>query len=107
MPIKPIDLQTMFLQLGQVGKQQAAQKDGALLHAHLHGEQLKKMESEAAKSVQRPEDAQTATESIKDEDGSGQADQGSEKKQDDDQAPEKGMETISDPALGGHIDISG
>ncbi|GAB1457283.1 hypothetical protein MASR2M48_25910 [Spirochaetota bacterium] len=47
MPIKPIDLQTMFLQLGQVGKQQAAQKDGALLHAHLHGEQLKKMESEA------------------------------------------------------------
>lgn len=107
MPIKPIDLQTMFLQLGQVGKQQAAEKDGALLHSHLHKDKVKKMETEAAKSVQRPEDAQTATESIKDEDGSGQSDQEAQKKQEDDNVEEKGMETISDPALGGHIDISG
>lgn len=107
MPIKPIDLQTMFLQLGQVGKQQAAEKDGALLHAHLHGEQVHKTETEAAKAVQRPEDAQTATESIKDEDGSGQADQGNEKRREEDDSPEKRVETISDPALGGHIDISG
>ncbi|MBU0928917.1 MAG: hypothetical protein KKA67_14300 [Spirochaetes bacterium] len=107
MPIKPIDLQTLFLQLGQVGKQQAAEKDGALLHANLHGAAAKRIEDEAAKAVHRPEDAQTATESVKDDGGKPPGYQGDEKKRDDGKAPEDDVETISDPALGGNVDISG
>jgi len=107
MPIKPIDLQTLFVQLSQVGKQQAAEKDGALLHVHLHNTQVKRIADEAAKAIQRPKDDQTATESINDESGSRTAGHAGEKKRDEEEAPEKDVETIRDPALGGNIDISG
>ncbi len=107
MPIKPIDLQTLFVQLSQVGKQQAAEKDGALLHVHLHNNQVKRIADEAAKAIQRPKDDQTATESINDESGSSMAGHAGEKKRDEEKAPEKDVETIRDPALGGYIDISG
>lgn len=107
MPIKPIDLQTLFVQLGQVGKQQAAEKDGALLHAHLHNNLVKRIADEAAKAIQRPKDDQTATESINDESGSGMAGHTGEKKHEEEKTPEKDVETIRDPALGGNIDISG
>ena len=107
MPIKPIDLQTMFVQLSQVGKQQAAEKDGSTLHSLIHNAQQKKIEDEAAKSVQRPKDDQNAMQAIKDEGGSGTGNAGSDRKHENqtDEAP--GIETISDPDLGGHIDISG
>ncbi len=107
MPIKPIDLQTLFVQLSQVGKQQAAEKDGAVLHANLHGAMVKRMEDEAAKAVQRPKDDQATTQVIDDEGGSGAGGPGGEKKRDEDKAADKDVETISDPALGGHIDITG
>ncbi|OHD13004.1 MAG: hypothetical protein A2Z96_01185 [Spirochaetes bacterium GWB1_48_6] len=107
MPIKPIDLQTLFVQLGQVGKQQAAEKDGALLHVHLHNTQVKRIADEAAKAIQRPKDDQTATESISDESGSGMPSNAGEKKREEDKSSKKDVETIRDPALGGNIDISG
>ncbi|PKL25531.1 MAG: hypothetical protein CVV47_05610 [Spirochaetae bacterium HGW-Spirochaetae-3] len=107
MPIKPIDLQTLFVQLSQVGKQQAAEKDGALLHASLHGAMVKRMEDEAAKAVQRPKNDQATTPVIDDEGGSGSGGQSGEKKHEDEKAVDKDVETISDPDLGGNIDISG
>ncbi|PKL08822.1 MAG: hypothetical protein CVV51_06965 [Spirochaetae bacterium HGW-Spirochaetae-7] len=107
MPIKPIDLQALFLQLGQVGKQQAAEKDGAALHASLHGALVKKIEDEAAKAVQRPKDDQAITESIENEGGSSSGGQSTEKKRDDKSKADDDVETISDPDLGAHIDISG
>ncbi|MBN2873840.1 MAG: hypothetical protein JXM71_02000 [Spirochaetales bacterium] len=107
MPIKPIDLQTLFVQLGQVGKQQAAEKDGASLHASLHSDQVARMENEAAKAVQRPKDDQTTPQSVKEHGGSGSGGSGSEKQREEEHADEDDVETISDPALGGHIDITG
>ena len=107
MPIKPIDLQTLFAQLSQVGKQQAAEKDGATLHASLHGALVKKIEDEAAKAVQRPKDDQAVTESVENEGGSGPGSQSAEKKHEQKPPAEDDVETISDPDLGAHIDISG
>ncbi len=107
MPIKPIDLQTLFVQLSQVGKQQAAEKDGALLHSTLHGALLKKLDDEAAKAVQRPHDDQASTKSVPNEAGAGKGGTGSEKKREGENHEEDDTETITDPALGGHIDISG
>jgi len=107
MPIKPIDLQTLFVQLGQVGKQQAAEKDGALLHANLHGAQVKRMEDEAAKAIQRPKEDQATPQSIEEDGGSETPGQGAEKKRENEKKTYKDFETISDPDLGGHVDISG
>lgn len=107
MPIKPIDLQTLFSQLSQVGRQQAAEKDGAALHASLHGAVVKRIEDEAAKAVQRPKDDQETAKSVDDRSGSrrGASGQGKRRDGEPDEAP--GAETIQDPALGGHVDITG
>jgi hypothetical protein len=107
MPIKPIDLQTLFVQLNLVGKQQAAEKDGALLHSTLHGALVKRMEDEAAKSVQKPQDDQAAAKSVLNEPGGKHGGPGSEKKKEGEDREDDDTETITDPALGGHIDISG
>ncbi len=107
MPIKPIDLQTLFVQLSQVGKEQAAAKDGALLHANLHGTVVKRLEDEAAKAVQRPKDDQAATKSVNGDGGSGAGSQGGERRREEKPAEDDEAETISDPSLGGHVDITG
>lgn len=107
MPIKPIDLQTLFSQLNQVGKQQAAEKDGAALHASLHGAVLKRIEDEAAKAVQRPKDDQQTAKSVDGKGGSRRGKPGQGKKRDGEPEEPPGTETITDPALGGHVDISG
>lgn len=107
MPIKPIDLQTLFSQLNQVGKQQAAEKDGAALHASLHGAVVKRIEDEAAKAVQRPKDEQETAKSVDDKGGSRRGSPGQGKKREGEPDEEPRTETITDPALGGHVDISG
>ncbi len=107
MPIKPIDLQTLFAQLSQVGKQQAAEKDGALLHSTLHGALVKRMEDEAAKAVQRPKDDQATAKSVSKEPGGNKGGPGGEKKKEGEDREDAATETITDPALGGLIDISG
>ena len=107
MPIKPIDLQTLFVQLSQVGRQQAAEKDGAALHAQLHNKLVKRLEDEAAKAVQRPKDDQASAESVDDRGGSGGGQRGQAGERGDKEDAKSGVETINDPALGGHIDISG
>ena len=37
MPIRPIDLQTLLMQLSQVGREQAAEKEGAALQSAMKG----------------------------------------------------------------------
>jgi hypothetical protein len=107
MSIKPIDLQALFLQLGKVGKEQLALKEGAVLQQSIQGAIVQKQQDEAAKSVRRAEDDELETEAIKsDADASGGRHEG-EHKREEDSEDTVGKETIKDPALGSHIDISG
>ncbi|MFH2114307.1 MAG: hypothetical protein ABIJ86_07360 [Spirochaetota bacterium] len=107
MAIKPIDLQALFLQLGKVGKEQLALKEGAVLHQSIQGALIQKQQDEAAKSVRRAEDDELQTEDIKtDADASSGRQEGEQHREEsDEKKPDK--ETIKDPALGGHIDITG
>lgn len=108
MPIKPIDLQTLFAQLNQVGRQQAAEKDGANLHATLHNNLVTRMEDEASKAVHRPKEDQSATKSINTKSQSGNSPSGTNtREKNKEEEPETPTEVISDPNLGSHIDISG
>jgi hypothetical protein len=107
MPIKPIDLQTLFLQMERVGKQQHIEKEGAVLQQSLHGAALQKKNDETARAVKAVTDDQKGAEAVKDEkDGSSATPQEGEKKKEP-EAGGSGKETIKDPALGGHIDITG
>lgn len=107
MAIKPIDLQALFLQLGKVGKEQLALKEGAVLQQSIQGAIVQKQQDEAAKSVRRAEDDELEAEAIKNDADASTGQQEGEHKKEEPGEEKPGKETIKDPALGGHIDISG
>lgn len=108
MPIKPIDLQTLFLQMDRVAKQQSLEKDGAALQQALHGAAIQKKVDESARAVKPVADDQKGAEAVREkEEGEAGAErrEGRRREGEDEEAPD--AETVKDPALGGHVDISG
>jgi hypothetical protein len=110
MPIRPIDLQTMLMQMTQVGRDQAVEKDGQSALAAQQTAQAQKRDVEAKEAVTKPEEPSDGARAIKDRGGSG-AQAGSERKGEDESAEggdsESGDEVVRDPQLGNKIDLSG
>ncbi len=112
MPIKPIDLQTLFMQMGQVSRQQAMEKDGAAARQILAGTNAEHKAIEDSKSVHLSEEDEKESTDIKnnEEKKSASGDAGSRKKNNkagEENKLEDGKEIVKDPKLGGHIDITG
>jgi hypothetical protein len=112
MPIQPIDLQTLFLQMNQVSKDQAAGKDAAAgAQANQAAEFIKRAEEEST-SVVQSDATEEGVERVKDGTKRSTA---REKKRGGKDVPDDGTETdsgveeevVKDPNLGHHIDISG
>lgn len=104
MPILPIDLQTLFGQMNQVGKEQAAMKDGAELQASMQNMQAAKQVEEKDNSVNQSEDLGEGIEKAKNDNQQGQEKKQKKDKRDGD-ATDKKQEFFTDPSLGRHIDI--
>jgi len=112
MPIKPIDLQTLFMQMGQVSRQQAMEKDGAAARQIIQGTNAEQKAIEESKSVHLTEDDEKESTGIKnnEEKKSSSGDAGGQRKPGKDAGepkPDGGKEIVKDPELGGHIDITG
>jgi len=111
MPIRPIDLQTLLMQMSQVGRDQAVEKDGPILQSALQGAAMQKKEVEAKESVQRTEDAKEGADPIKDRRGrsKGRGGPGEEGSEEDGAAEgDAGTEeVVRDPSLGNRVDLSG
>jgi hypothetical protein len=113
MPIKPIDLQTLFMQLDQVGRARSAEKDGAILQQSIQAgiQQKKQLEkAEAVKELDHPgQDEGSEKVRERDEEGaeaqSGGSDRKGQRPEKDDASP--GPDVVRDPDLGNTIDISG
>jgi hypothetical protein len=103
-PILPIDLQILFSQMNQVGKEQAAMKDGAAIQASIQNMGLAKETEEKDNSVNQSNDVGDGVEKLKNELNK-QQEQNREKKDKHDQEAMKKKQVFSDPALGHHIDI--
>ena len=107
MPILPIDLQTLFAQMNNVGKEQAVQREIAPQHQALQGNQMVRQATEQARSVNQTRDVGEGIEKVKEEEERRRrrrrrgADEKPEGKQQDDHARRE----LQDPALGRHIDI--
>jgi hypothetical protein len=105
MPILPIDLQTLFTQMNQVGKDQAVMKEGAEIQASMHNMQIAKQTEQKDNSVNQSEDVGKGIEKTKNENRKGQ-DKKKRKKDKDDSGPAgQKQEYFTDPSLGRHIDI--
>ena len=110
MPIRPIDLQTLLMQMSQVGRDQAIEKDGPALQSAMQGAVLQKKEIESKEAVRLPEGTKEGTAPIKDRAGrsrergsSGGA--ASEDEGEQREAPRE--EIVRDPSLGNRVDLSG
>ncbi|HPE37040.1 MAG TPA: hypothetical protein PK625_07815 [Spirochaetales bacterium] len=108
MPIKPIDLQTLFTQMDKVARQNAAERDAAVAQKALLGATMQKKAVEEASSVKKLEEDKSGPGAVKDKQDETAAGAQSENKQKKEQERDQAeQETVQDPALGGHIDISG
>jgi hypothetical protein len=111
MPIRPIDLQTLLMQMSQVGRDQAVEKDQPALQSAIAGAVAQKKEVETKESVRRTEDARDGAGPIKErrdrpkgqgaKAGEGEA---GEEPESGEKAP---GEIVRDPSLGNRVDLTG
>ena len=108
MSIKPIDLQTLFMHMNQVGKEQAQQKEGLHLQQLAMGSELVKETEQRDKSVNQTESTSDGPEEIHEEDEQSRGGRKRQKKEDEETREKlQSKKYFSDPALGNNVDISG
>ncbi len=110
MPLLPIDLQTLFSQMNQVGKEQAAQREVSVLHQSLQGSEMIKKAEQADNSVNETKQVGDGLEKVKEE-GNKEGEKKSRKrekgKDKESTSAKENDELFRDPDLGQHIDIVG
>ena len=107
MPLLPIDLQTLFTQANQVGREQAVQKDALPLAQSLQGAQMAQKTEQRDNAVNETQDQQEGPEQVKDRNRRG-AERRRRKaaKKDALAGPPAQKSVVRDPALGRNVDIS-
>jgi hypothetical protein len=106
-PLLPIDLQTLFTQANQVGREQAVQKDALPQAQSLQGSQMAQKTEQRDNAVNETADQQEGTEQVKDRKRRGaerRRGKGAKKDGPAEQPAQKSV--VSDPALGRNVDIS-
>jgi hypothetical protein len=104
MPILPIDLQILFSQMNQVGKEQSILKEGAAIQASIKNMGHAKETEQEDKSVNQSQNVGDGLENVKNELNKKQ-EQNREQKDKRESGDHKKKKYFSDPALGHHIDI--
>ena len=107
MPILPIDLQTLFGQSLQVGKEQAVQKEASPQAQSAQGAQMVQQTEARDTSVNETPPEEEGPEQVRDRTRRGaerRRRQGGKKQP---PPPSPGRGVLSDPALGRNVDITG
>ena len=108
MALLPIDLQTLFTQATQVGKEQAVQKDAPPAAQSLQGAQLVQRQEIRDSSVNEAQEQQEGPEKVKDRARRGaERRKGRQKGGKPPAAEPPASDVVRDPALGRNIDITG
>jgi hypothetical protein len=108
MAISPIDLQTLFTQMDKVGRQEAAQREGAALLQALQQARTQEQTDERIRSVNEAQNTGEGAEEIRDKNGGRGGQEGNPHRREE---PEEAAEAeagavIRDPDLGRNIDVS-
>lgn len=107
MALQPIDLQTLFTQTTQVGKEQAVQKDASPVAQSLQGAQLAQKAEIRDTAVNETHDEEEGPEKAGD-----RARRGAERRKRQQKgvkasgAPVPSADVVRDPALGRNVDIT-
>lgn len=110
MSIQPIDLQTLFVRLSQVGREQSALRDAVAMNQTVTGNEIAQKSQETANAVNQSEAVSEGPEKA-DEDGSGGSREGAanqrRQRADEEAASDKEDDVFRDPDLGRNIDLTG
>jgi hypothetical protein len=113
MSIKPIDLQTLFMQMGHVHKQQAAEKDSVSSGENFRRIEAEKKDAKETKTVHAKDDDELTSTQVK---SSTEKDDvpmyheqrhSGKRESEEESADSTEKEVVRDPRLGTNIDISG
>jgi hypothetical protein len=112
MPIRPIDLQTLLMQMSQVGRDQAIEKEGPALQNAIQGAVTQKKEIENKEAVRGAEEPKEGAGAIKDRQGrpggkGGHEAEGEGEAGDGTAGEKPAEEVIRDPSLGNRVDLLG
>lgn len=110
MSIQPIDLQTLFMRLSQVGKEQSVQREAAHVAQTQQGSEMARRSEQESQTVNQTRELEDGPEAIKDEEQGrsqprGEGEKHKEERNEDDENERR--EIFRDPALGNKIDITG
>lgn len=107
MPIQPIDLQTLFMRLSQVAKQQAVQNEAVHMAQTVVGNELVREAEEQARSVNDPREIEDGPEAVKDEERQGGEHPELEEREQRRRGKKDQPNVFRDPDLGSNVDIVG
>jgi hypothetical protein len=108
MSIKPIDLQTLFMHMNQVGRDQAQLKQGLHLQQIVAGSELVRETEQKDSSVNQTNPLSDGPEQIHEDDEEQRGGRKRRKSKEEKKEPrEESRNYYSDPDLGKKIDISG
>jgi len=106
MALKPLDLQTLFGHMNEVGKHQSHIKDSVAAQQNFEAKKLVEQELQKDKSVNQAEESQESGKISDQEKEEAPGENASNKKRkEEEEAPER--EEIKDPNLGQNIDLLG
>ena len=105
MPMLPIDLQVLFSQMNQVGKEQAVLKDGSAINQSLQGMQTVQNTEHEDNSVNQSKEIGEGLEKIKEEVQEKKKRQRQREEKEKKKLKIKNKNVFKDPDLGKHIDI--
>jgi hypothetical protein len=113
MPLLPIDLQTMFSQMSQIGREQAVQKEVPPQYQAVQAEEIVKKTAHDDKAVNQAREPGEGPEKVREEGPRRKRRKGRGTKAPPGERVERGEsprerpEVFEDPALGHHVDLVG
>ncbi len=106
MPLLPIDLQTLFTQTYQVGKEQSAQKELVPNAQAVQGSQLARQVDARDNKVNEAQRQEEGADRVRMRNRGEKRRKEPREKEKRKAAPEERKDVFRDPALGSHIDIT-
>ena len=109
MPLLPIDLQTMFAQMSQIGKEQAAQKEVPPQYQAAQAQQIARKSEHDDKAVNQAREPGEGPEKVREEGPRSKRRRGARPKTPaaEGSRPPERPEVFADPALGHNVDLTG
>lgn len=106
MPIQPIDQQTLFARLGEIGKEQAMQKDGILQGQSVVAGEIAKRSEEVDQTVTEAADLEDGAEKVNDDEREKRR-RDAKRRREEERPAEEDAPTFQDPNLGRNVDLLG